>query len=139
MKLGPTNMEIPQEKSFPDLRWVPLDGTWEEDGKDELLYIGHEDDLPISSSSLGRAEDPREPKSKYVSFGTVLFDQHFKEGRIKRQVEFVDVDNRSAASIAIQYDPATKDMLTFGISGAGASSGYFFNLMRWGSPQGLTQ
>ena len=86
----------------------------------------------------------RSLRSKFINFGTVLFDQHFKEGRIKAQVEFDHVDYRCSAAIAIQYNPATKDMLTFGVSGGGLKpgpgvSGYFFKLMLWGSPQDQTQ
>jgi hypothetical protein len=33
------------------------------------------------------------------------------------QVEFDDVDYRSSASIVIQYDPLTKDMLAFTTTG----------------------
>jgi hypothetical protein len=134
-------MEKPQEKALADLRWVPLDGEWEKDGAEGLVYIGGEYEPPASQpNSAGKAENPeKEPPQKYINFGTLLFDQHFKEGRIRMQVEFDEVDNRSSAAIVIQYDPATKDMLTFGISGGGLRysagvSGFLFKLMQWASP-----
>jgi hypothetical protein len=54
------------------------------------------------------------------------------------------VDFRSSAAIVIQYDPATKDMLTFGISGGGLKyapgvSGYLFKLMQWSTPPSQQQ
>ena len=133
-------METPQEKSFPHLRWVPLDGEWEAIGEDGLLYKGREYTPPVSAEISPANVDPViTPALKFVYFGTVLFDQHFKDGWIKLQVEFNEVDHRSMAAILLQYDPATKDMLIFGVSGGGLKpepgvSGFLFKLMRWASP-----
>jgi hypothetical protein len=138
-------METSQGKSLPDLRWVPLEGTWEKDGEDALVYVGGEYAPPVSpATSPATVEESKEPRPKLVWFGTALFDQHFKDGRIRMQVEFSKVDHRSIAAIMIQYDPGTKDMLVFGVSGGGLKfepgvSGYFFKLMRWASPRDQTQ
>lgn len=134
-------MENSQEKTLADLRWVPLEGEWKMDNAGDLVYAGGEYDPPASQTTpAGKAETPEpEPPQPYVNFGTLLFDEHFKEGRIRMQVEFDEVDNRSSAAIIFQYDTATRDMLTFGVSGGGLRyrpgvSGFLFKLMQWVSP-----
>ena len=133
-------MEKPsQEKGLTDLRWVPLDGEWRKEGSDELVFVGGEYDPPSSPSIVGKPETQEVEPQKYINFGTLLFSQNFKEGHLKLQVEFDEVDHRSSAAIVIQYDPATKDMLTFGISGGGLKSspgvsGSLYKLMQWATP-----
>jgi hypothetical protein len=85
------------------------------------------------------------PEKRQRNGGPNQIDKrNFKDGRIKMQVEFNEVDHRSSAAIVIQYDPATKDMLTFGVSGGGLKpgpgvSGFLFKLMLWGPPQDQSQ
>ncbi len=123
------------EIGLADLHWVALDGDWESEGADGLAFIGGEYDPPIAEAT--KVVKPEGEPQKYINFGTLLFDQHFKEGRLRMQVEFDEVDHRSSAAMVIQYDPATKDMLTFGISGGGLKygpgvSGFFlYKLMVW--------
>jgi hypothetical protein len=129
----------PQEKTLADIRWVPLEGAWEK-GAEGLMFSGGEYDPPPSSSTATvKPEEQQSEPQKYAQYGTLLFDQNFKEGHLRMQVEFDDVDHRSSAAIVIQYDPATKDMLTFGISGGGLKyapgvSGYLYRLQSWGAP-----
>ena len=135
------DMENSQGDTLADLRWIPLDGEWEREGADGLVFTGGEYDPPESEKSPAVVPEgtAKEPAQKFINFGTALFDRHFKEGQIEMQVEFDEVDHRSSATIVIQYDPATKDMLTFGASGGGLKykpgvSGYLFKLMLWASP-----
>lgn len=134
-----------QVRSLADLRWIPLDGEWEKDPADGLIYTGGEYDppYPIGGSAVKPQTDGEAPL-KFIKFGTLLFDQYFKEGRIRMNVEFDEVDFRSSAAILLQYDPATKDMLTFGVSGgslkwAPVVSGSLFKLMQWSTPPNQQQ
>jgi hypothetical protein len=129
----------PQEKGLSDIRWVPLDGAWEAEGSDELVFMGGEYDPPPAPVIAGKPEKQDGEPQKFINFGTLLFDQNFKEGHLRMQVEFDDVDHRSSAAMVIQYDPATKDMLTFGISGGGLKyapgvSGFLYRLRQWAAP-----
>ena len=127
------------EKFLADLRWVPLDGEWEKDGSDGLVFAGGEYEPPPSAAKAEKPEIQEPEPQKYINFGTLLFNQNFEEGHLGMQVEFDDVDHRSSAAIIIQYNPATKDMLTFGISGGGLKyapgvSGFLYRLMQWATP-----
>jgi hypothetical protein len=126
----------PQETAIADMHWVPLDGAWEKEGSEGLAFIGGEYDQPKASARAGKSEEQQGETQEYINFGTLLFDQNFKEGHLRIQVEFDEADHRSAASIVIQYDPASKDMLIFGISGGGLRyapgvSGYLYKLQQW--------
>jgi|SRR5947209_11244265 len=60
------------------------------------------------------------------------------------QVEFDEGDHRSSAAIVLQYDPATKDMLIFEVTGGYLKprpgvSGYLFKLRRWAALPGQQQ
>jgi hypothetical protein len=139
-----------KEKTLNDLHWVALEGVWEQDGKNGLIYTGREYDSPKPPTTPGGKEqqpESIEPPQKFVDFGTILFDQKFKEGQIKMQVEFDEVDHRTQAAIILQYDPASKDMLNFLIGGGNLKfkpgvTGYMYKLTRWASaenqPRGTT-
>ena len=129
-------METPQKKSIADIRWVPLGGVWEKEETGVLAFTGGEYDPPKASVNPGISAEQRGEPQKYVNYGTVLFDQTFKEGNLSMQVEFDQVDHRSAASMIIQHDPTSKDMITFGIFGGGLKyapgvSGYLYKLQQW--------
>lgn len=100
------------EKSFSELRWMPLAGRFDVDG-DELVYTGGEYE-PTAQNIVTEAKVPgdsgaAEPaRQKFVYFGTLIFNQNFSEGRIKCQVEFDEVDHRSNASMIIQYDSGNR-------------------------------
>src|SRR5215831_35685 len=104
-------METAPERSLPEIRWVPLDGAWEEEGENGLVFIGGEYDpqpsqQPVANQTVSRldSEKQKQPLQKFINFGTLLFDQQFRDGRIKAQIEFDDVDYRSYAAIVFQYD-----------------------------------
>jgi hypothetical protein len=45
------NMENSQETTLADLRWIPLDGEWEKEGADGLVFTGGEYDPPESEKN----------------------------------------------------------------------------------------
>jgi hypothetical protein len=128
----------PQEKTLADIRWVPLDGAWENKEPLGLEFTGGEFDPPKASTAGATAEEQQGEPQKFIKFGTLLFNQNFKEGHLRMLVEFDAVDHRSSAAIVIQYDPATKDMLTFAITGGGLKyapgvTGFLYKLQLWGA------
>jgi hypothetical protein len=82
-------MENSQGNTLADIRWIPLDGEWEKEGTDELVFTGGEYDPPESEKSPAGVPEgtAKEPPQKFINFGTALFDRHFKEGQIGMQVE----------------------------------------------------
>jgi hypothetical protein len=130
----------PPQKTLKDFRWIPLDGDWDAQGEG-LCFSGGETEPPNLPATPVSVRESTEPRAKFVKGGTVIFGQPFREGTIGVEVDFSEVDYRSSAGIVIQYNPETKDLLTFLISGGqllvGPSQvGYLFKLQSWESPQG---
>ncbi len=126
------------QKNLAELKSVSLDGTWDIDSS-RALFQGHEFEQPEPQNdiSLSDGVNSSPSKRKLTAAGTVIFGQPFQDGRIKLQVEFDEVDHRSVAGAILQYNPQTRDMLTFTVAGGGlpyeaGSSGYQFKLQSWG-------
>ena len=74
-----------------------------------------------TDASNKQGEPPRQPvdqpaaPQKKVWVGQSICDQVFKEGVIKVEIEFEEVDWRCMADIILQYDPSTQDMLSFSL------------------------
>ena len=131
----------PLEKTLKDFRWIPIEGIWN-DVDDALWFSGGEYDpaTPAGGPAQPEGSTTDEPRDKYVNSGIVLFSEHFREGRIRAQVEFDTVDYRSFAGLIVQYNPENKDLLTFGVTGgalkpAPGVSGFLYKLQSWGVPQ----
>ena len=125
---------------------MSLGGTWANEGDNQLTFIGGEYDPKAAqpASQVIREAKLEDEPEKYILFGTLLFDQKFKEGCIRMQVEFDSVDMRCLAAIVIQYDTTTQDTISFEIWGGGikwgpASSGFMYRLTRWASPSDYQQ
>ncbi len=127
------------QKTFRDLNRLPIDGVWEI--TDEAMqFQGREfDALQVNTDPVVPDSNfDSKSRQKIVAAGTVIFGQNFQDGQIRMQVEFDEVDHRSAAGIVLQHNPQTRDMLVFMVSGgsvpyeAGAS-GFQFKLQSWGS------
>jgi hypothetical protein len=73
---------------------------------------------------------PSEKPQKRAWAGQSVCNQHFKEGVIKVEIEFEEVDARSFADVILQYDPKTQDMLSISIGGSAseAEGTNFFNI-----------
>ncbi|WP_156898138.1 hypothetical protein [Methylocapsa acidiphila] len=123
-----------------DFRWVPIDGQWESGDGGEITFIGGEYDPPAPQEAPPQeANQQQEHPSKFVNGGTIIFGQRFREGRMKMQVEFEQPDHRSRASILLQYDVESKDMLTFDLTGgqlrpAPGVVGFMYKLQLWAAP-----
>ena len=126
-------------KTLQDLSWVSLAGLWENTKGGGLSFSGSEFSPTdkSSDSSSSKAVSDGGSQAKFVDVGNVIFSQSFREGRLRLQVEFEDVDYRSAAGIIIQYSLETQDMLAFVITGGGIPikpgvAGFLFKLQSWG-------
>lgn len=128
-------------KNLRDMARLPLDGVWEV--TDETMkFQGEEFDYTQVEANppVHTLNSVASPKQKLVAVGIVIFGQKFEDGQIQMQIEFAEVDSRSAAGIILQHDSQTKDMLAFMITGGGLPygpgvSGFQFKLQSWGSRQ----
>jgi len=108
-------------------RWVDLLGNFEDiDGG--RVFLGREYDDPIAQTdaldkqgepSGPPVDQPAVPQKKVWAGQSIcdLCDQYFKEGVIKVEIEFEELDWRCMADIILQYDPSTDDMLSFSLGG----------------------
>lgn len=108
--------------------WLPLLGEWDLSDTAVLRFTGGSyDPLPAAEENVGEATPP--PPQKSPAHGIALSSASSSGGAIEATFTFDNVE-RAVGEIIVAYNPATRGMITAGVSGAAD----MFSVREWLPP-----
>ena len=127
-------------KTILDLRWMPMFGDWEQNDKREIVFHGREIPNSAQRNVMTSEGVNGEILDRIVTYGQVVFNERFTEGKIRFRLEFHSPDHRSNMALVLQTNIASNNILMFGLMGGFIDreneTGFLYALRRYGPAVG---